>query len=60
MQPSDRPTVTPACAEPEFNLCFAIDMSGSVCFDLRNCPNFEKVLEFSVDMVKEMDEQLKV
>ncbi|KAL9185642.1 LOW QUALITY PROTEIN: hypothetical protein ACHAXT_003419 [Thalassiosira profunda] len=55
-QPTDRPTSAPTCSEPEFDVCFAIDMSGSVCpGDDNGCKDFESMQEFAVEMVAEMD-----
>ena len=65
MQPTDQPSLAPSCSEPEFNLCFAIDMSGSVCpnrnlkAELRaGCNNFDKMTEFSVNLINKMEEDL--
>ena len=69
-QPVDVPTLKPTCAENgDFNLCLAIDMSGSVCGGFCEncgecnsggtnlsicCSNFANMLDFSKSLVRSL------
>ena len=56
--PSDLPSTSPTCSGSKFNVCFALDLSGSVCeadFDDDGCKDYEKMKKFSMKMVEELD-----